>query len=86
MKYHDCDTSKRCEICGDPANPHEIISRGSGGKREAWNVIYLCFKHHREYHDKGRTTWIAMYPEFEDKIVAACSRMGRIIKPTKECM
>jgi hypothetical protein len=34
VKFTDCDEPKHCEICGARADPHEIISRGSGGPRE----------------------------------------------------
>jgi hypothetical protein len=80
MRYDDCKVAKRCEICGQRADPHEIISRKTGGPREAWNVIYLCFIHHREYHDLGRSSWARKYPQFLDKITAACEQAGRIMK------
>lgn len=77
MKGDDCNPVKRCELCGDRADPHEIVTRGSGGKREPWNVIYLCLAHHREFHDRGRSTWARLHPEYLNKIKAACERMGR---------
>jgi hypothetical protein len=80
MKFSDDQPHHFCEICGSRADPHEIISRGSGGPREPWNTIFLCFTHHREYHDRGRTTWARMYPQFADKIAAACTRAGRVMK------
>jgi len=77
MKFPDCAIVHRCEICNDRADPHEIVTRGAGGKRVDWNVIYLCLAHHGEFHDRGRTTWAGLYPQFADKIWEACLRAGR---------
>jgi hypothetical protein len=71
-----------CAICGRPAHPHEIVTRGSGGPREPWNVIDLCDDHHTlgadSFHRLGRYSFAKRWPQFSDKIKAACERMGRV--------
>ena len=43
-----------CTAClGGPSEPHHITSRGAGGKDTEWNLMPLCRKCHRLYHDKG---------------------------------
>jgi hypothetical protein len=84
VKFPDCDEVNRCEICNQPASPHEIVTRGSGGKRVPWNVIYLCDDHHTlgatAFHRLGRTSFAAAYPQFAGKIEAACARAGRVLR------
>lgn len=74
-----------CEVCGAcSAQRHEIVSRGSGGPREDWNTIWLCPDHHTlgpdAYHRIGRTTFAARFPQFAERIVLACARMGRVLR------
>lgn len=74
-----------CEICGAPwAQRHEIISRKTGGPREAWNTLWLCADHHTlgpySFHKLGRYSFAIMWPQFFDKIKSACERMGRTFK------
>jgi len=81
VKFEDCNEIHRCEICNERADPHEIITRATGGPREPWNVIYLCPVHHTmgpfAFHRLGRVGFAIKFPQFRDKIIAACERMGR---------
>lgn len=44
----------RCHICGTlPVEVHHWKTRGAGGGDELANLVSLCPKHHREFHDKG---------------------------------
>jgi hypothetical protein len=81
MKYDDCREYHPCEICGQRGDPHEIITRGSGGKREPDNVIYLCPTHHTlgpdAFHRVGRATFADSFPQFRERIEKACRLYGR---------
>lgn len=68
---------RRCEICGGPAEPHEIVSRGAGGKREPWNTIYLCRPCHRYYDDAGWVRFVAAYPALRAKVQEARRTAGK---------
>lgn len=80
-KYHDCDEWHSCEICDQRADPHEIVTRGSGGKREPDNVIYLCPDHHTmgpdAFHRIGRESFMERFPQFRERIEKACEKYGR---------
>jgi hypothetical protein len=78
MKFDDCRKVYACEICGAPAEAHEIITRKTGGPCEEWNQIRFCRVHHRLIHSLGRYSFALAYPQFRDKIEAACERMGRV--------
>lgn len=81
MKFHDFDEWHSCELCGQQASPHEIVTRGSGGKREPINVIWLCPDHHTmgpdAFHRIGRESFMARFPQFRERIEAACEKYGR---------
>ena len=57
------------------------MTRGAHGPRDPWNVIYLCDDHHTlgpdAFHRIGRSTFAARFPQFEEKIRAACERMHK---------
>jgi predicted restriction endonuclease len=57
--YHN----KFCCICGSTIGivGHHVKSKGSGGDDEEGNILALCFKHHREVHDKGAKTFKKKY-------------------------
>jgi 5-methylcytosine-specific restriction endonuclease McrA len=44
---------KKCVYCDckHSLNAHHIISKSQGGGDELYNLITLCFKCHRAYHD-----------------------------------
>lgn len=83
MKYHDIDDRPFCEVfaCAERAERHHIISRGSGGSDEPYNILHLCLYHHRlgrdAYHYIGRATFAQRFPDLADKIKAACDMAGR---------
>lgn len=64
---------KPCEICKSHRNnsAHHIITRARQGGDHQWNLITLCFDHHREIHDKPLSEFIEKYPFalklFEDR-------------------
>lgn len=80
MKFADCKERLFCELCGQPAERHEIVTRGSGGPREPWNQLTLCRDHHDAFHRIGRTSFAAAYPQFAERIESACERMGRVMR------
>lgn len=49
-----CQENKIIEI-------HHVKTRGSGGGDDPWNVIPLCQKCHKEWHDNGRITFVKKY-------------------------
>ena len=52
----------RCHICGTfPVEVHHWKSRGSGGGDGLENLVSLCPRHHREFHDKGVLTFWKKY-------------------------
>lgn len=57
---------KRCLICGDKAELHHVDAIGMGYNRRekpqiGAEVLPLCWKHHREYHDIGKTAFLERY-------------------------
>lgn len=82
-KFHDLDEWHGCEVidCNQTASPHEIVTRGSGGKREPDNVIWLCDDHHTmgpdAFHRIGRESFMARFPQFRERIESACAYYGR---------
>ncbi len=52
-----------CAVCGEyPAEAHHWLhSRGAGGGDDPENIIYLCHRHHMEFHSLGGHTWFAKY-------------------------
>jgi hypothetical protein len=53
--------TRPCFVCRyRPTDPCHIISRGSGGPDEPYNVISLCRKHHQLHHSLG---WFKMCEE-----------------------
>lgn len=53
-----------CVLCGDPSSTAaHIQSKGAGGTDEEWNLLALCFLHHRQQHDKSWKWMVETYPE-----------------------
>ena len=81
MKFSDIREMHPCEVCGRmDGQRHHIVTRGSGGDDDKSNLMWLCAEHHVGFHSQGRSTWAAEYPEFSERIMAACERAGRVIK------
>lgn len=52
-----------CLICHrEGADRCHIKSRGSGGKDDWWNILYLCRSKHRLQHAKGWAWMAKEYP------------------------
>jgi len=51
--------------------PHHIVSRGARGNDEPYNLLDLCFTHHREFHDHGWRTFCHEHTELIPEIVTA---------------
>lgn len=66
-----------CEVCGRPAEAHHIVSRGAGGTDESWNVLLLCRRCHRYYHDYGWVKFASYYPHLRAKILEARRTAGK---------
>ena len=74
--------ARQCELCGAPADPHEWVTRGAHGPREGWNQASLCRFHHGQYHSMGRVSFAMAYPQFMERIKAACERCGKVFDKT----
>ena len=49
-----------CAVCGElPSENHHVRSKGAGGTWE--NVVPLCARHHRAFHDLGYYTFSNRY-------------------------
>ena len=46
--------------CKGDVVAHHVPTKGAGGKDKG-GTIPLCFLHHREWHDKGRTSFQLKY-------------------------
>ena len=68
---------RRCAVCSGPAEAHEIVTRGAGGPREAWNTLFLCRGCHRYFHDAGWVRFVAAYPALRGKVLEARRRAGK---------
>jgi hypothetical protein len=69
-----------CEACraATATARHHIVTRGSGGPDEPWNILELCFSCHiGVFHGQGWRTACKMYPHLYARIVEARERMGR---------
>lgn len=52
-----------CIVCGAPnPQPHHVSTKGSGGQDTADNLMPLCFREHRLWHDKGAKYMTENYP------------------------
>ncbi len=67
-----------CECCGEPCpngrECHHVFTRGAGGPDIRENLIGLCFKCHRRFHDghePRRETLLAIVAEREGTTVEA---------------
>lgn len=69
---------KRCLICDEKAELHHVDAIGMGYNRQekpqiGAEILPLCWKHHREYHDIGKTAFCEKYhavPVKMDKRIA----------------
>tara|TARA_Y100000034_G_scaffold122301_1_gene167570 strand:- start:185 stop:463 length:279 start_codon:yes stop_codon:yes gene_type:complete len=56
-----------CIICGDPqVDRCHIISRGSGGSDDEWNIFFACRFHHSEQHQIGIFSFAEKYGIFKN--------------------
>jgi len=72
-----------CEACRQEPSTEaaHIVSKGSGGPAEDWNLLALCYGcHEGTYHQKGWKSFCDIYPHLAGKIVSARIRMGRKVK------
>ena len=58
-----------CIICGAHGEKHHFKSRGSGGTDDEWNIMYLCRKHHTEFHRIGATTFVNKYAQVRNWMI-----------------
>lgn len=57
-KYH----GMTCVICGKtPCDPDHIVTKGSGGPDEDFNIWPLCRQHHTERHELGIHRFVRKY-------------------------
>jgi len=49
-----------CLICGAPAEPAHVKSRGAGGA-DLDNIVPLCRRHHQEQHQSGIRSFATRY-------------------------
>jgi len=54
--------------------PHEIKSRGAGGKCVIDNQLQLCVDCHRLYHQKGFRHFVRVYPHLKERVEKALRR------------
>lgn len=73
-----------CEACrkylrsgsfGYDGNIAHIVSRGSGGADETWNVFHLCSEHHLfVQHQKGWNEFLSRFPHLKQKYEIAIEK------------
>lgn len=78
---------KPCLICGDSFSTtgHHVISYKSNPKLDVeWNMVALCFFHHRMIHDIGVITFYNLFPVFKKEIESRGFEYfnGKLIYPT----
>jgi 5-methylcytosine-specific restriction endonuclease McrA len=68
-----------CEACREwtSDDAHHIVSEGSGGPTEVWNLLALCRVCHTIFHDVGWKKAIDRFPHLAGKVTAARIIMGR---------
>jgi hypothetical protein len=72
-----------CEACGIRRTEEaaHIVSKGSGGPAEDWNLLGLCWTcHEGTFHRLGWLSFCHIYPHLAGKITAARIRCGRKVK------
>ena len=74
---HAMKVERRCEICSGPAEAHHIVSRGANGPDDAWNILWLCRRCHRYFHDVGWVKFVGWYPALEAKVRTAREMAGK---------
>jgi len=72
-----------CKVsgCGNQVTGgrHHIVSKGAGGVDDEYNMLDLCFLHHREFHDHGWRTFCKNNHELAETIIYARTRQGKRI-------
>lgn len=59
----------KCLICNSSQTDKcHIKSRGSGGKDDNWNLIYMCRFHHTAQHQYGWKKFTEEFPIVGDKL------------------
>jgi hypothetical protein len=78
-----------CEACGGPipehevggkmviTRPHEIRSRGAGGKCEPRNQLRLCFGCHVYWDTAGPVKFICRFPHTRDQVLEIKPKLRR---------
>ena len=75
-----------CNACGKyiqeddrgyRTRPHEIVTRGAGGKVEEENQLVLCVDCHRFFHNAGWKTFIQKFSHLREKVIAAREAGGK---------
>ena len=70
-----------CKVsgCGNQVTGgrHHIVSKGAGGVDDEYNMLDLCFLHHREFHDHGWHTFTIAHTELCYQIHVARERQGK---------
>lgn len=72
-----------CEACRieATAHAHHIVTEGSHGVTEEWNLIGLCVPCHLGvFHNSGWRKLIVRFPHLKDKIIAAREKQGRKVE------
>jgi len=72
-----------CEACHlqPTTDAAHIVSKGSGGPAENWNLLGLCHSCHIGiFHERGWVTFCQIFPDLAPKITAARIRCGRKTK------
>jgi hypothetical protein len=72
----------KCEACGieQTSDAHHIVTEGSGGDTEDWNLFALCRICHTTLHMMGWKKACERYPHLAPKIITARVKMGRRLK------
>ena len=68
-----CLAHRKCCICGKTAHVHHVDRIGMGANRneichEGYQAMALCWKHHREAHEKPRDAFNGLYHVFGIKL------------------
>lgn len=58
-----------CVLCGKGSNGHHIYPTSRVRIDEDWNLIELCFEHHRRLHDMGQNLFIEMNERYEEALI-----------------
>ncbi len=78
--------SEPCVISGEKAECCHIWSRGAGGPDEAWNMLPLAPRYHREQHQIGWIAFLFRYGivRFHLRTMGWSWDQGRLSHPDKK--